>query len=78
MWLEQVDLVQANQTYKTLMAKLNNYSGVDMAKEFNDVYGQTDLDYAREFDEYSAEEKFNNIKLQEQIEDVNELIAGKK
>jgi len=49
-----------------------------MAKEFNDVYGQTDLDYAREFDEYSAEEKFNNIKLQEQIEDVNELIAGKK
>ena len=49
-----------------------------MAKEFNDVYGQTDLDYAREFDEYSAEEKFNNIKLKEQIEDVNELIAGKK
>ena len=60
------------------MAKLNNYSGVDMAKEFNNVYGQTDLDYAREFDEYSAEEKFNNIKLQKQIEDVNELIAGRR
>ena len=57
-WLEQVDLVQADLTYKTLMAKLKNFSGADMTKEYNDVYGKTDLDYANEFNEFDAEAQY--------------------
>jgi len=53
-WLEQVDLVQVNRTYKTLMAKLNNYLGVDMNNN-----------YAKEFDEQGAEEAFEAIKVAE-------------
>ena len=40
------------------MDKLKNFSGADMqAKEFNDVYGQVQLDYANEFDEGNIEQQ---------------------
>ena len=51
------------------MDKLKNYSGADMtAKQFNDVYGQLELDYRNEFDEGNIEQQakeFNNDKLDE-------------
>lgn len=76
-WLEQVDLVQADLTYKTLMAKLNNYSGADMAKEFNDVYGKVDLDYANEFNEFDAERELECSKLDKKRKEYNnELTSG--
>lgn len=45
------------------MAKLNNYSGADMSKEFNDVYGKVDLDYANEFNEFNAEREIECAKI---------------
>lgn len=70
-WLELDDLVQANQTYKTLMDRLKNFLGADMsAKEYNDVYGQVELDYAREFDEGNIEQQvqaFNQAQLEEEF-----------
>ena len=60
------------------MAKLKNYSGADMAKELNDVYGKVDLDYAREFDDFNAEQVFLDSKTKEQVEDINELITGRR
>lgn len=50
------------------MAKLKNYSGVDMnnqAKEYNDVYGQVELDYAREFDEGDIEDQVAQHNLEQ-------------
>ena len=65
-WLELEDLVQANQTYKTLMDKLKNYSGADMtAKQFNDVYGQVELDYRNEFDEGNIEQQVAEVNAKE-------------
>jgi hypothetical protein len=76
-WLEQVDLVQADLTYRTLMVKLNNYSGADMTKELNDVYGKTDLDYVNEFNEFDAEPAYLQTKVTEcQKECNNELNTG--
>jgi hypothetical protein len=77
-WLEQVDLVQADLTYRTLMVKLKNYSGADMTKELNDVYGKTDLDYVNEFNEFDAEPAYAQAKVNEcQKECNNELNTGK-
>ena len=40
------------------MDKLKNFSGADMtAKQFNDVYGQVELDYRNEFDEGNIEQQ---------------------
>lgn len=56
------------------MAKLKNFSGADMntqAKEYNDVYGQVELDYAREFDEGNIELQIaahNEQKLREEFD----------
>jgi hypothetical protein len=50
------------------MAKLKNFSGADMntqAKEYNDVYGQVELDYAREFDEGDIERQVAEHNLQQ-------------
>lgn len=47
------------------MAKLKNFSGADMAKEFNDVYGQVDMDYANEFNEFDAERQLECVKNNE-------------
>lgn len=60
------------------MAKLKNYLGADMSKELNDVYGKVDIDYAREFDDFSIEQSFKEAKLKEQIEDINELTTGRR
>ncbi len=78
-WLEQVDLVQANQTYKTLMVKLKNFSGADMntqAKEYNDVYGQVELDYAREFDEGDIELQAEQVYVAECQKECDDALAS--
>lgn len=53
------------------MDRLKNFLGADMkAKEYNDVYGQTDLDYANEFNEFDIEkqvEEFNTSQLQQEF-----------
>lgn len=53
------------------MDKLKNFSGADMqAKDFNDVYGQVELDYAREFDEGNIEQQaaeYNAAQLTEEF-----------
>lgn len=47
------------------------------AKEFNDVYGKTDMDYANEFNEFDAERQLECIKNNEcQKECNNELNTG--
>ena len=59
------------------MAKLKNFSGADMAKEFNDVYGKTDLDYANEFNEFDVERQLECSKINEcQKECNNEFNTG--
>jgi hypothetical protein len=64
-WLEQVDLVQVNLTYKTLMAKLKHYSGVDMSK-----------DYVQEFNEQRAEEQVEELKVTEKQKECDALTSG--
>ena len=54
------------------MAKLKNYSGADMTKEFNDVYGQVELDYAKEFNEHGAEQAFECSKINECQKECND------
>ena len=56
------------QIYHNLLTKLGvkNMS----AKEYNDVYGQVELDYAREFDEGNIEQQvqaFNQAQLEEEF-----------
>jgi hypothetical protein len=53
------------------MAKLKNFSGADMAKEFNDVYGKVDLDYANEFNEFNAEREIECAKLDQKRKEYN-------
>jgi len=65
-WLEQVDLVQVNQTYKTLMAKLKHYSGVDMSE------------YNKEFDDQNAEQTVEQIKVAEKQKECDALTSGCK
>ena len=66
-WLEQVDLVQVNQIYKTLMAKLKHYSGVDMTNN-----------YVQEFNEQGAEKAFEQIKVAEKQKECDALTSGCK
>ena len=43
------------------------------AKEYNDIYGQVELDYAREFDEGNIEQQvqaFNQAQLEEEFKRV--------
>lgn len=50
------------------MVKLNNSLGADMntqAREYNDVYGQVELDYAREFDEGDIEQQVAQHNLEQ-------------
>ena len=55
--LEQEDSVLVAQTFKTLMVKLKNYSGVDME--------------ANEFDENNAEQIFKELELEKQQKECN-------
>lgn len=67
-------MINVNKVYKDLLTRL----GVkNMTKEFNDVYGKTDLDYANEFNEFDAEPAYNQAKVNEcQKECNNELNTG--
>jgi hypothetical protein len=48
-----------------------------MAKEFNDVYGKVDLDYANEFNEFDAERELECSKLDKKRKEYNnELTSG--
>lgn len=59
------------------MAKLKNYSGADMTRELNDVYGKVNMDYANEFNEYDVEHKLECIKNNECQKECNdELNTG--
>ena len=51
------------KTYYDLLTRLGVKNMT--AKDFNDVYGKTDLDYANEFNEYNAETAFESIKVNE-------------
>lgn len=61
------------------MAKLKNFSGADMntqAKEYNDVYGQVELDYANEFDEGDIEHQVAEHNLQQLQGEFNRATTG--
>lgn len=54
------------------MAKLKNFSGADMTKEYNDVYGKTDLDYANEFNEFDVAQQVECSKINECQKECND------
>lgn len=59
------------------MDKLKNYSGADMqAKDFNDVYGQVELDYANEFNEGNIEQQVAECNAQQYAEEFKRVAPG--
>ena len=66
-WLEQVDLVQVNRTYKTLMERLKHYLGVDMIN-----------DYVKEFDDQNADEQWELVKVAEKQKECDAITSRRK
>ena len=66
---------QVTNIYKNLLTKLG-VKNMTTAKDFNDVYGQVELDYAREFDEGNIEQQAADYNAQQLNKEFTRVTSG--